>query len=117
MTVVYDLAGKTAVVTGGAKGIGRAVAERLRVSGAHVWVWDIAPITLEGISSVVVDVTRSDQIAAAVSRTIDQTSGIDILVNNAGYLGAYAAFEQLPPEDQRHIVDVNLMGYSGGLST
>ncbi len=110
MTVAYDLSGKAAVVTGGAKGIGRAVAERLRRSGANVWVWDMAPVAQEGIGSLVVDVTRSDQIAAAVSRTVDQAAGIDILVNNAGYLGAYAAFEQLAPEDQRRIVEVNLVG-------
>src|SRR5258706_13628694 len=70
----------------------------------------MAPVAQEGIGSLVVDVTRSDQIAAAVSRTVDQAAGIDILVNNAGYLGAYAAFEQLAPEDQRRIVEVNLVG-------
>jgi 3-oxoacyl-[acyl-carrier protein] reductase len=110
MTVVFDLSGKTAVVTGGANGIGRAVAERLSSSGAHVWVWDMAPVTLQGIDSVLVDVACPDQIAAAVSRTIDRTSGIDILVNSAGYLGAYVTFEQLAPEDQRRILEVNLVG-------
>jgi 3-oxoacyl-[acyl-carrier protein] reductase len=110
MTVEYDFSGRTAVVTGGAKGIGRAIAERLRSGGAQVWVWDMAPVALEGIASLVVDVTGSDQIAAAVSRTVQESSGIDILVNNAGYLGAYAGFETLTREDQRRIIEVNLVG-------
>jgi NAD(P)-dependent dehydrogenase (short-subunit alcohol dehydrogenase family) len=110
MTVQYDFSRKTAVVTGGAKGIGRAIAERLRSCGAQVLVWDTTPVRLEGIASLVVDVTRSDQIVAAVSATIRQSSGIDLLINNAGYLGAYAAFEKLTPEDQRRIIEVNLVG-------
>ena len=43
MPVSYDLMGRTAVVTGGSKGIGRAIAARLKGSGAQVWVWDLSP--------------------------------------------------------------------------
>ena len=97
-------------MTGGAKGIGRAVAERLRDAGAAVWVWDIAPAELDGIRSVAVDVTSADQIARAVAQVVDETSRIDILVNNAGYLPSASPFEQLDPESWKRVVAVNLMG-------
>ena len=48
MAVSYDFTGQTAIVTGGARGIGRAVAAQLALSGARVWIWDIDPIDLEG---------------------------------------------------------------------
>jgi S-adenosylhomocysteine hydrolase len=51
-SVSYDLAGKTAVVTVGAKGIGKAISECLAKSGAPVWVWDMSPV--ENVGSVVV---------------------------------------------------------------
>ncbi|MFL5326845.1 MAG: SDR family NAD(P)-dependent oxidoreductase [Microvirga sp.] len=110
MPVSYDLSGQVAVVTGGAKGIGRAVAERLRDAGAAVWVWDIAPAELDGIRFVAVDVTSADQIARAVAQVVDETSRIDILVNNAGYLPSASPFEQLDPESWKRVVAVNLMG-------
>jgi len=110
MTVAYDLSSKTAVVTGGAKGIGRAIAERLARAGARVWVWDISACALDGISSLVVDVTDPDQIATAVGQTLNQNSTIDVLVNDAGYLGAYQPFERFKSDECRRIVEVNLFG-------
>ena len=116
MTVAYDLSSKTAVVTGGAKGIGRAIAERLARSGARVWVWDISACALDGISSLVVDVTDSDQIASAVAQTLNQNSEIDVLVNDAGYLGGYQPFERFKSDECRRIVEVNLDRRIRGLS-
>jgi NAD(P)-dependent dehydrogenase (short-subunit alcohol dehydrogenase family) len=109
MPNTYDLAGKSALVTGGAKGIGRAIVERLRASGAAVSVWDATPVRADGIDSEVVDVTRPEQIAAALAQR-DGRSRIDILVNNAGYLGRTQRFAGHPAADWQRIVAVNLVG-------
>jgi NAD(P)-dependent dehydrogenase (short-subunit alcohol dehydrogenase family) len=92
MSVSYTL--QTAVVTGGARGIGRAIATQFVRSGAHVWIWDVDQIELDGAQSLKVDVTNSDQIAKAFEQVVSQSQRIDILVNNAGYLGSYQPFEQ-----------------------
>jgi 3-oxoacyl-[acyl-carrier protein] reductase len=110
VAVSYDFTGRTAVVTGGAGGIGRSIAERLSSSGCRVWVWDIAPSDLDDIPSLTVDVTDSDQVRAAVAEIVDRDSCIDVLVNSAGYLGGYTEFEDLSPGEWRRIVSVNLFG-------
>ena len=110
MPISYDFSGQRAIVTGGARGIGRAVAEHLVRSGAQVWTWDVDPIELDGAHSLRVDVTKADQIANALTNVVARTPHIDILVNNAGYLGRYRPFEQFDADEWRHIVDVNLLG-------
>ena len=105
----YDLTGKTALVTGGAKGIGRAIVDRLLDSGAMVRIWDAKPTQIDGASSDVVDVTQAAQIAAALSRFADQ-SRIDILVNDAGYLGNLQAFDGQAETEWQRILAVNLIG-------
>jgi NAD(P)-dependent dehydrogenase (short-subunit alcohol dehydrogenase family) len=110
MPVSYDLSGKTAIVTGGCKGIGRAIAQRLKMSGAQVWVWDITPTKLDDIPCLSVDVTKSEQIDKAIAEILHQTSSIDILVNSAGLLGDPVPVEQLRPEDWRRVFEVNLTG-------
>jgi len=108
--VTYDLHGKTAVVTGGAKGIGKAIVERLSQSGAQVHVWDLNPIELNSVKSTKVDVTDRSQIAQAIKALIDGGSKIDILVNDAGYLGMLNAFDEHDPSDWQRIIQVNLIG-------
>lgn len=110
MPVVYDLNGKTAVVTGGAKGIGRAIVERLVSSGAQIHVWDINPIELNSVSFTKVDITERTQIANAIEALVRRGSRIDILVNDAGYLGRLNSFEEHEPADWNKIVQVNLVG-------
>ena len=110
MSVSYDFAGQTSVVTGGARGIGRAIAAQFVRSGAQVWIWDIDPVELDGAHSLTVDVTKSDQIAEALTRIVDQNPQIDILVNNAGYLGSYQPFEQFDSSEWQRILQVNLIG-------
>jgi 3-oxoacyl-[acyl-carrier protein] reductase len=110
MPVTYDLHGKTAVVTGGAKGVGKAIVERLSHSGAQVHVWDLNPIELNSVKSTKVDVTDRSQIAQAIKTLIDGGSKIDILVNDAGYLGMLNAFDGHDPSDWQRIIQVNLIG-------
>ena len=106
----YDLAGKSAIVTGGAGGIGTAIVQRLSASGARVRVWDTKPAELPGAIFTLVDVTQPAQIARTMSALIDEGTRIDILVNNAGYLGLLHGFEQHDVNDWRRIVEVNLLG-------
>ena len=110
MDVQYDFSGQTVIVTGGARGIGRAIAAQFVRSGAQVWVWDLDPVDLDGADSMKVDVTKVDQITKALADIISQSSRIDILVNNAGYLGRYQPFEQFDAEEWQIILQVNLIG-------
>jgi 2-dehydro-3-deoxy-L-rhamnonate dehydrogenase (NAD+) len=110
MDPTFDFSGQTAIVTGGARGIGRAIATQLLRSGAEVWIWDIHPVELDGAHSLSVDVTKSDQIEKALAPMVSQSKRIDILVNNAGYLGSYRLFDELEAGECQQIVEVNLMG-------
>jgi NAD(P)-dependent dehydrogenase (short-subunit alcohol dehydrogenase family) len=110
MSVSYELSGRSAIVTGGAKGIGRAIAGYLVAAGARVWVWDISPAILDDAECLIVDITDPEQIDKALAQINEQGSSIDILVNNAGYLGEPVAVERLQPEDWRRVFDVNLTG-------
>ena len=110
MPVTYDLSGKTALVTGGAKGIGRAIVDRLVMSGAQVHVWDLNPIELNNVAFTKVDVTQSNQITNAIEALVRHGSRIDILVNDAGYLGKLNVFDEHEPAEWHRIIQVNLIG-------
>ncbi len=113
-----DLQGRTAIVTGAAKGIGYAIAERLLHSGATVTVWDIDQARLAdaaaalanagSVSSDVVDVTESDAVSAAAERAGAAMGKIDILVNNAGAVGTLAPMWEQPLENWERMLRLNL---------
>ena len=109
MAIDYELHGKTALVTGGSRSIGKAIVERLMNSGARVHVWDLAPLPQEGVTSTKVDVTDTRQVAEALETLVAQGARLDILVNNAGYLGRLSDFDKHAPEDWRQILQVNLI--------
>ncbi|WP_022728946.1 SDR family NAD(P)-dependent oxidoreductase [Fodinicurvata sediminis] len=111
-----DLQGRTAIVTGGAQGIGLATAERLASSGARVIVWDINADGVEAAveqlgqeaSGQALDLTDEQAVAKAAEAAI--TNGpIDILVNNAGITGGNAKTWELDSAVWRHTVEVNLI--------
>lgn len=115
-----DLAGRTAVITGGARGIGRQIAERFVQSRAKVVLWDINPtegqavadeIGGDGTASVVaVDVSSLTSVEEAWKQTLDLHPCVDILVNNAGIAGPNAPTWEYPVQDWHAIVRINLDG-------
>ena len=100
----FNLTGKHAVVTGGAKGIGAATAQMLRRAGAQVVVFD-----LDETNGFRVDVTNEPEVDAAFARIVDQWGGVDILVNNAGRVARKPAVD-LPVGEWQGVLDVNLTG-------
>lgn len=100
----YDLSGRVALVTGGANGIGAAIAAALQNAGATVVVWDLTPP--EG--GMAVDITDPAAVGAAVQAVTARHGRIDMLVNNAGYAGPTQPVLGYPAEAWQRIIDVNL---------
>ncbi len=115
-----DLTGRTAVVTGAARGIGYAIAERLLASGARLSLWDVdAAATTEAagalsrqgeVQAEVVDVTDDASVQSAARSALGYYGAIDILVNNAGIAGGSKPSWEFTPEEWRRVVDVDLTG-------
>jgi 3-oxoacyl-[acyl-carrier protein] reductase len=113
-----DLSGRSAVVTGGAQGIGRAISERLLASGATVAIWDrdldlaqrTAAALGDKVTALACDVTDPAAVAAACAATLAQLQRIDILVNNAGIAGANARTWETDVEEWRRVMRINLDG-------
>jgi NAD(P)-dependent dehydrogenase (short-subunit alcohol dehydrogenase family) len=113
-----DLDGKRAVITGGAQGIGYAIAERFIASGASVTLWDrdeaLMAASVEKLSAnggafgSAVDVTDPAAIADAVAQTKDNMGGIDILVCNAGIAGPAVPVLDYPVEEWNKVINLDL---------
>lgn len=105
MSTLFSLEHKTAVVTGGARGIGAATARALENAGARVAVLDVDPPASRQIGAV--DVTNESSVKDALARVAEESGGIDILVNNAGRVARKPATE-LPADEWQAVIDVNL---------
>jgi 3-hydroxybutyrate dehydrogenase len=109
------ISGRRAIVTGGASGIGRAIAEDLAAQGARVLVTDINADDGERVASriagvfVRADMSQREQCDAVVARALAEWNGVDILVNNAG-LQHVAPVEEFPVDRWEHIVRTMLFG-------
>ena len=113
-----DFKGQVAVVTGGAQGIGGAVADKLQEGGAKVAIWDMdADLAGEKAKALggdcfaeEVDVARWDSVDAAAKATLERAGRVDILVNSAGVAGMNATVEDYPVDTFAEVVQINLMG-------
>jgi NAD(P)-dependent dehydrogenase (short-subunit alcohol dehydrogenase family) len=118
-----DLKNRSAVITGGARGIGFAIAKRMLASGAAVLLWDADAAALDKaaaalksqgksdgrVHAATVDITDEAAVARAVEAALRDFGKIDILVNNAGITGGNAPLWELTPEVWRRVVEVNLI--------
>ena len=112
----YDFDDQVAVITGGAQGIGYAVAKRMIENGAKVGIWDFdtdlaqASACELGATALHCDVSDWASVQAAAQQTENQLGRIDVLVNSAGVAGANAVVEEYPIEEWNKIMSVNLNG-------
>ncbi len=102
--------GLTAIVTGGASGIGAAIVEELAAGGARVAVFDLDPgESTERILALRADIGDDASVRAAVDAVVERFGRIDILVNNAG-IGAQGTVEDNPDQDWHRVFDINVVG-------
>jgi 3-oxoacyl-[acyl-carrier protein] reductase len=115
-----DLQNRVAIITGGARGIGLAIARRLLASGATVSLWDMnaaglaeAAASLDApdrVQTVTVNLAELASVQAAAESTATVHGKIDLLVNNAGITGGNAKTWELDPVDWRRVFEVNVHG-------
>jgi 3-oxoacyl-[acyl-carrier protein] reductase len=117
---MISLTGKTAIITGAGRGIGRATAIELAKEGVHIGMIGLNMTNLEKVSAeleeygvnvaaAVADVTNTESVASAVEHIKSELGPVDILINNAG-TAKFGGFLELAPEEWEKIIQVNLMG-------
>ena len=114
-----DMQGRSAIVTGGASGIGEATIRRMAESGANVAIWDMNEKAMAEIAGSIkgvkahtckVDVSNLAQVESAFKSTLAAFGKVDALVNSAGVAGVNATVWEYPAEEWRRVVDINLSG-------
>jgi 3-oxoacyl-[acyl-carrier protein] reductase len=114
-----DMAGRSAIVTGGASGIGLAVVQRLAASGANVAIWDMnddalakaaASVTGVKVHTAKVDVADAAQVEAAFAATVAAFGKVDAMVNSAGVAGKNATVADYEQDEWRRVFDINVHG-------
>lgn len=119
-----DLKAKTALITGGAAGIGLAAAQRLAAEEVKLALVDVSAEALDEakaeladaeVITIVADVTDEEQVAGFVARTVETYGGIDIFFNNAGIEGKVEPIVDTAVDDYRRVIEVNLIGAFLGL--
>jgi NAD(P)-dependent dehydrogenase (short-subunit alcohol dehydrogenase family) len=113
-----DLQGRNAIVTGGAAGIGYAIAQRLAASGARVSLWDRDDKALaaarssigEGTHVARLDVSAENQVQDAFALTLQALGQVDVLVCSAGITGPNTTVAEYPLADWKQVLDINLTG-------
>jgi 2-dehydro-3-deoxy-L-rhamnonate dehydrogenase (NAD+) len=109
--------GRVALITGGASGLGKAVAERIRAESGDVVLWDIDTAALEDVArslgarhSALVNVADHAGVERALHAAVTAAGRIDILVNSAGITGATVPVHEFPVDSWLKVMDVNLNG-------
>ncbi|WP_108460728.1 SDR family NAD(P)-dependent oxidoreductase [Devosia naphthalenivorans] len=113
-----DLEGRVAVVTGGAQGLGFAIAQRLVRSGAKVSLWDMNAELLasaraelgDAASTILVDITDYESVAAATAQVEQELGSLDIMVNSAGVAGRNAPLDEYDLEEWHRVINIDLNG-------
>jgi 3-oxoacyl-[acyl-carrier protein] reductase len=110
-------AGRCAIVTGGASGLGRDVARRIIAEGGRAALWDVNQSALEEASAeigashiVALDVADPDAVARAAEASAAALGKVDILVCSAGITGATVPVQEFPVENWQRVIDINLNG-------
>lgn len=118
---LFNLEGKTALVTGAALGLGRSFAQTLAEAGADVVVVDLDRERLKETESIVektgrkvlpiaADISKPDDVARMIDTTVSRFETLDIAVNNAGIVSQPARFHEMPLDDWQKVISVNLSG-------